>query len=191
MSEDAVREILSMIGEDPDREGLAKTPARVVRSYHELCAGYQQDPADILSTSFEMDDVDENIEYRGMVLLKQIEFHSLCEHHLLPFVGKAAVGYVPGDDGRVVGISKLARLVDVYARRLQCQERMTAQIADALVTHLEPRGVIVVVEAEHFCMQMRGVSKQSSSMTTSEVRGILVEDHKARAEALGLMGNSV
>ena len=177
--EAAVREILVAIGEDPDRDGLRDTPARVARSYAEIFAGIGTDAADVLGTTFD-------IAHDEMVLVKDIELVSTCEHHLLPFTGVAHVGYIPSVNGRVTGLSKLARLVDVYARRLQVQERLTTQIADALVDHLDARGVIVVVEAEHTCMTMRGVRKPGSRTVTSAVRGLL--RHPAtRAEAMSLI----
>ncbi|HWJ85322.1 MAG TPA: GTP cyclohydrolase I FolE, partial [Cellulomonas sp.] len=148
--EAAIRELLIAVGEDPDREGLQETPARVARSYREIFAGLYQEPGDVLTTTFD-------IGHEEMVLVKDIEVYSTCEHHLVPFHGVAHVGYIPGTDGRITGLSKLARLVDVYARRPQVQERLTSQIADALVEALQPRGVLVVVECEHLCMSMRGV----------------------------------
>lgn len=186
--EASARELLRQIDPNAEREGLEDTPARMRRSFAELCDGYNRDPADILSTTFDMGDDPSGVSYGGIVLLRDIELFSLCEHHLLPFVGHAHVGYIPGEDGRVVGLSKLARLVECFARRLQCQERMTAQIADALETHLQAAGAIVVVEAAHMCMQMRGVSKQQSTMVTSEVRGVFEIDAAARSEALAMMG---
>ena len=148
----AVREILFAVGEDPDREGLQETPARVARAYEEIFAGLHRDPAEILSVTFD-------ISHEEMVLVRDIDLYSMCEHHLVPFHGVAHVGYIPAKNGKVTGLSKLARLVEVYARRPQVQERLTSQIADALMKHLEPQGAIVVVEAEHLCMTMRGVRK--------------------------------
>jgi len=177
--ERAVRELLLAIGEDPDRDGLRQTPARVARSYNEIFAGRSQEPGDVLTTSFE-------IGHDELILVRNIEVYSTCEHHLVPFHGVAHVGYIPGRDGRVTGLSKLARLVDVYARRLQVQERMTTQIADALSEHLKPRGVLVVIECEHLCMSMRGVHRPSSRTITSAVRGQL-RDPATRAEAMGLV----
>lgn len=177
--QEACREILEELDPDPAREGLRETPARMAKAYEELTAGYGADPARLLKT-FDSNGYDE------MVLQTDIPFQSLCEHHLLPFVGRAHVGYVP--DGRIVGLSKLARLVEIYARRLQVQERLTAQIADALMEHLHPLGAICVVEAEHLCMTMRGIRKAGSRTTTSAVRGLFLEDEKARAEAFALMG---
>lgn len=177
--ERAVREILLAIGEDPERDGLKQTPARVARAYAELFGGLWQEPADVLTTTFDLG-------HDEMVLVKDIEIFSCCEHHLVPFHGVAHVGYVPGSDGRITGLSKLARLVDVYARRPQVQERLTTQIADALVSLLSPRGVIVVVECEHLCMSMRGVRKPGSRTVTSAVRGQL-RDAATRAEAMSLI----
>jgi GTP cyclohydrolase I len=177
--ERAVRELLLAIGEDPDRDGLADTPARVARSYTEIFAGMGQKPEDVLTTTFE-------IGHDELILVKDIEVYSTCEHHLVPFHGVAHVGYIPGRDGRVTGLSKLARLVDVYARRPQVQERMTSQVADALVEHLKPLGVLVVIECEHLCMSMRGVRRPGSRTITSAVRGQL-RDPATRAEAMGLV----
>ena len=175
----AVRELLFAVGEDPDREGLVETPMRVARAYAETFAGLGQDPADVLNTVFD-------IGHDEMILVKDIELYSTCEHHLVPFHGVAHVGYIPGVDGRVTGLSKLARLVEVFARRPQVQERLTAQIADALVEVLHPRGVIVVVECEHLCMSMRGVKKPGSRTVTSAVRGQM-RDATTRAEAMSLI----
>ena len=175
----AVREILAAIGEDPDRDGLLDTPERVARAWGELVGGYGRDAEELLGTTFD-------IAHDEMVLVKDIEVVSLCEHHLLPFTGVAHVAYIPSADGRVTGLSKLARLVELYARRLQVQERLTTQIADALVEHLGARGVIVVIEAEHSCMTMRGVRKPGSSTVTSAVRGQL-RDAATRAEAMSLI----
>lgn len=178
-AEAAVREMLLAIGEDPDREGLRDTPARVARAYAEMFAGLDLDAADVLGTTFDID-------HEEMVLVKDIEVWSTCEHHLLPFHGIAHVAYIPSRHGRITGLSKLARLVDVYARRPQVQERLTSQIADALVAHLHPQGVMVVVECEHQCMTMRGVRKPGSKTVTSAVRGVM--NHAAtRAEAMGLI----
>jgi len=170
---------LLAIGENPDRDGLAETPARVARSYVEIFAGMGQKPEDVLATTFE-------IGHEELILVRDIEVYSTCEHHLVPFHGVAHVAYIPGHDGRVTGLSKLARLVDVYARRLQIQERMTSQIADALVEHLKPLGVLVVIECEHLCMSMRGVRRPGSRTITSAVRGQL-RDPATRAEAMGLV----
>ncbi|MEZ5261722.1 MAG: GTP cyclohydrolase I FolE [Acidimicrobiales bacterium] len=161
--EAAVREILAAIGEDPDREGLKLTPARVARMYAEVCGGLHRDPAELRAVTFEVG-LDE------MVMVRDIPFASLCEHHLVPFIGKAHVAYIPNGSGRVIGLSKLARLVETYARRPQVQERLSTQVADSLVEALEPRGVLVVIEAEHLCMSMRGVNKPGASTVTSVVR---------------------
>lgn len=176
--EKAVREILLAIGEDPDREGLLKTPNRVARAYGELMAGLSEDPRRHLKTVF-------NERYDEVVLLRDIEFHSLCEHHLLPFTGKAHVAYLP--DGKVVGLSKLARLVEGFARRPQVQERLTTQIADALMEELQPIGAACVIEATHTCMTIRGAKKPGSIMVTSALRGIFKENPSSRAEILSLM----
>lgn len=178
MIEAAVKQVLTGIGEDPSREGLLDTPARVARAYKELCGGYTLDPAKILKTAFAGEGYDE------MVVLREIDFFSMCEHHMLPFFGRATVVYVPRD--RVVGISKLARLVDCFARRLQIQERMTRQIADALQDHLDPKGIGVAIKAQHLCMAARGVSKQRTEMVTHVVRGIVKDDPKARQEFIQL-----
>lgn len=178
--EKAVREMLLALGEDPDRDGLQKTPARVARAYAELFAGLRVDPKQVLTTTFEAD-------HDEFVLVRDIEVFSLCEHHLLPFKGVAHVGYLPGEDGRITGLSKLARLVEVYARRPQVQERLTSQIADLLQSRLEARGVIVVLECEHMCMEMRGIRKAGARTVTSAVRGILKTDPKTRAEAMSLI----
>jgi len=178
-AERAVREILIAIGENPDREGLKGTPARVARSYREIFAGITQEPQDVLTTTFE-------IGHEELILVRDIEVYSTCEHHLVPFHGVAHVGYIPGHDGRVTGLSKLARLVDVYARRPQVQERLTSQIADALCEYLKPQGVLVVIECEHLCMSMRGVRRPGSRTITSAVRGQL-RDPATRAEAMGLV----
>src|ERR1044071_5730221 len=176
----AIRELLIAVGEDPDRHGLEDTPARVARAYKEMFAGLYTDPDTVLDTTFDE-------QHDELVLVKQIPMYSTCEHHLVSFHGVAHVGYIPGKDGRVTGLSKIARLVDLYAKRPQVQERLTAQIADALVRKLEPRGVIVVVEAEHLCMAMRGVRKPGAVTTTSAVRGQFKVDAASRAEALDLI----
>jgi GTP cyclohydrolase IA len=178
--EHAVREILLAIGEDPDRDGLRDTPARVARAYAEQFAGLRGEPEDVLTTVFDAD-------HDEMVLVRDIELYSTCEHHLTPFFGFAHVGYIPNEKGQITGLSKLARLVDLYARRPQVQERMTSQIADALMTVLEPSGVIVVIEAEHLCMSMRGVRKPGAKTVTSAVRGIIRESDRTRAEAMSLL----
>ncbi|MFI0420183.1 GTP cyclohydrolase I FolE [Spongiactinospora gelatinilytica] len=178
--EGAVREILIAIGEDPDRDGLRDTPARVARAYAEQFAGLGQRPEDVLTTVFDAD-------HDEMVLVRDIEVYSTCEHHLVPFHGVAHVGYIPNARGQITGLSKLARLIDVYARRPQVQERMTSQIADALMSVLEPRGVIVVVQCEHLCMTMRGVRKPGAKTITSAVRGSFRDSDKTRAEAMSLI----
>ncbi|HEV7933338.1 MAG TPA: GTP cyclohydrolase I FolE [Actinomadura sp.] len=178
--ERAVREILIGIGEDPDRDGLVATPARVARAYAEQFAGLRQRPEDVLTTVFDAN-------HDEMVLVKDIEVYSICEHHLVPFHGVAHVGYIPNDKGHITGLSKLARLVDVYARRPQVQERMTSEIADAIMNVLEPRGAIVVIEAEHLCMTMRGVRKPGAKTVTSAVRGDFRDSDKTRAEAMSLI----
>jgi GTP cyclohydrolase I len=178
--ERAIREILVAIGEDPERDGLRDTPARVARAYLEQFAGLRQRPSDVLTTVFDAG-------HDEMVIVKDIEVYSTCEHHLVPFVGVAHIGYIPNVKGQITGLSKLARLVDVYARRPQIQERMTSQIADALVDSLEPRGVIVVIEAEHLCMTMRGVRKPGAKTMTSAVRGSFRDNHVTRAEAMSLI----
>jgi GTP cyclohydrolase I len=175
----AVRDLLVAIGEDPDRDGLVETPERVARAYREIFAGLWLEPDDVLSTTFDLG-------HDEMVLVKDIEVRSVCEHHLVPFAGVAHVGYIPSVEGRITGLSKLGRLVDVYARRPQVQERMTTQIADALMRILEPRGAIVVVECEHLCMSMRGIRKPGSRTVTSAVRGQL-RDPTTRAEAMSLI----
>jgi GTP cyclohydrolase I len=172
--EDAVRAILSEIGEDPDRSGLLDTPARVQRMYAELTAGYTVDPDEVLNEAIF------DVEYSEMVVVKDIPFHSLCEHHMLPFAGTASVAYIP--DQRVIGLSKIPRAVDMYARRLQIQERLTQQVADFLMDRLEPQGVGVVVEATHLCASMRGVRKPGMVMTTSAVLGLFRTSDKTRAE---------
>jgi GTP cyclohydrolase I len=177
--EAAVREILVAIGEDPDREGLQDTPARVARAYAEMFAGLWLEPKDVLTTTFDLG-------HDEIVIVKDIEVYSTCEHHLVPFHGVAHVGYIPSADGRITGLSKLARLVDLYARRPQVQERLTTQVADSLVEVLDPRGVIVVLECEHLCMSMRGVRKPGSRTVTSAVRGQL-RDPATRAEAMSLI----
>lgn len=179
-AEAAVRELLIAVGEDPDREGLRDTPARVTRAYREIFAGMFADPAEVLSKTFDED-------HRELVLVRGIPIYSTCEHHLVPFHGVAHIGYIPGRSGAVTGLSKLARLADLYAKRPQVQERLTSQIADALVDRLDPSGVLVVIEAEHLCMAMRGIRKPGSVTTTSAVRGIMRSNASTRAEALGLL----
>ncbi|MFD6659012.1 MULTISPECIES: GTP cyclohydrolase I FolE [unclassified Streptomyces] len=178
-AEAAVRELLLAVGEDPDREGLRETPGRVARAYKEILAGLRQAPEDVLTTTFDLG-------HDEMVLVKDIEIMSLCEHHLLPFHGVAHVGYIPADSGKITGLSKLARLVDVFARRPQVQERLTTQVADSLMRILEARGAIVVIEAEHMCMSVRGIRKPGAKTTTSAVRGQL-RDASTRAEAMSLI----
>ncbi|MER6014286.1 GTP cyclohydrolase I FolE [Streptomyces bluensis] len=178
-AENAVRELLIAVGEDPDREGLRETPGRVARAYRELLAGMTQAPEEVLTTTFDLG-------HDEMVLVKDIEIVSLCEHHLLPFHGVAHVGYIPAESGKITGLSKLARLVDVFARRPQVQERLTTQIADSLMRILEARGAIVVIEAEHMCMSVRGIRKPGAKTTTSAVRGQL-RDATTRAEAMSLI----
>ena len=176
----AVVEILEAIGADPQRDGLLRTPDRVAKMYAEVFAGLQEDPEHHLEVQFEA-------EHDEMVMVRDIAFYSMCEHHLLPFVGKAHVAYVPGETGKITGLSKLARLVEAYARRPQVQERLTSQVADKLMDVLDPRGALVVIEAEHHCMSMRGVQKPGSLTITSAVRGIFLSD-ATRAEALQLIG---
>ncbi|HEX9106573.1 MAG TPA: GTP cyclohydrolase I FolE [Longimicrobiales bacterium] len=180
--ERGIRELLLGLGEDPDREGLQETPARVARAYRELLGGSWQEPGEHLERVFAQEHAGDDV-----VMLRGIRFVSVCEHHLLPFTGVAHVAYLPSH-GRVTGLSKLARTVDVYARRLQMQERLTAQVADALVEHLDPRGVAVVVESEHSCLRLRGAQKEDASMVTTAFRGALEHDRALRAEVLGLMG---
>jgi len=180
--EKAVREILIAVGEDPDRDGLQQTPARVARAYAELLAGLRVDPAQVLTTTFEAG-------HDELVLVRDIDVMSLCEHHLLPFRGSAHIGYIPGANGRITGLSKLARLVEVFARRPQVQERLTVQVADLLMAQLQPRGVIVVLECEHMCMAMRGIQKSGACTITSAVRGSLQEDARTRAEAMALINS--
>lgn len=177
--EAAVREILLAIGEDPQREGLQETPQRVARAYQEMFSGLSLGAEDVLATTFD-------IGHSEMVLVKDIPFYSTCEHHLVPFYGQAHIGYIPGTGGRVTGLSKLARLVDVYAKRPQVQERLTTQIVEALVEHLQAAGAIVVLECEHLCMSMRGVRKPGAKTVTSAVRGQL-HDPATRSEAMSLI----
>ena len=180
--ENAIREIIIAIGEDPDRDGLQDTPARVARAYKEMFSGLYERPEEVLATTFDLN-------HNELVIVKNIDIFSVCEHHLLPFVGKASVGYIPNNNGQITGLSKLARLIDVYAKRPQVQERLTSQVADALMRILKPQGVIVVIECEHFCMSMRGVSKPGSKTTTSVVRGNL-QDPALRHEALTLISHN-
>jgi GTP cyclohydrolase IA len=178
--ERAVREILLGVGEDPDRDGLLDTPARVARALCEQFSGLRMRPEDVLTTVFDAD-------HEEMVLVRDIELYSTCEHHLVPFFGRAHVGYIPNEKGQITGLSKLARLVDLYAKRPQVQERMTSQIADAMMNTLEPRGVIVIIEAEHLCMSMRGVRKPGAKTVTSAVRGSFLSSESTRAEAMSLL----
>jgi GTP cyclohydrolase I len=180
--EEAVRTLLAEIGEDPTREGLARTPERVRRMYDELTAGYHVDPDELINGACF------SVDYDEMVVVRDVEFFSLCEHHLLPFIGKAHVGYLP--KGRVIGLSKIPRIVDMYAQRLQVQERLTVQVADFLMEHLEPKGVACVVEATHLCTMMRGVKKQEATMVTSSMTGTFRRDARTRAEFMGLIGKS-
>ena len=176
-----VIEILKEIGENPDREGLLKTPHRVAKSYEFLTSGYQKDISKVLNGAIF------NEKYDEMVLVKNIDFYSLCEHHMLPFYGKIHIAYIP--DGKIIGLSKIPRIVDIFSRRLQVQERMTQQIADTINEYLEPQGVAVVSEAFHMCMMMRGVQKQNSSATASAVHGIFKEDARTRSEFLNLISH--
>jgi len=178
--EQGVRLILEGVGEDPTREGLLDTPRRVATMYEEIFAGLEQDAAEHFCVTF-------NEAHQEMVLIRDIPLYSVCEHHLLPFLGRAHVAYIPGKSGRICGLSKLARVVDVYAKRPQVQERLTSQIADTIVQYLEPQGVIVVIEAEHLCMSMRGVQKPGAVTTTSAVRGIFERNIATRAEAMSLI----
>ncbi len=178
--EQGVRMILEGVGEDPAREGLLDTPRRVADMYGEIFAGLTQDPAEHFCVTF-------NEGHQEMVLIRDIPLYSVCEHHLLPFLGRAHVAYIPGKDGRICGLSKIARLVDVFAKRPQVQERLTSQVADTLVENLDPQGVLVVIEAEHLCMSMRGVQKPGAVTTTSAVRGIFERKAATRAEAMSLI----
>ncbi|HEV7523851.1 MAG TPA: GTP cyclohydrolase I FolE [Acidimicrobiia bacterium] len=182
--EKAVREILFAIGEDPDRDGLLRTPQRVAEMYAEIFSGLHEDPSQHLIVTFEAN-------HDEMVLVRDIALYSLCEHHLAPFHGRAHVAYIPGDDGRITGLSKLARLVDGFAKRPQVQERLTTQIADAIVEVLQPRGAFVMIEAEHLCMSMRGVRKPGTLTLTSAVRGLFKDSAATRAEVMSLIGPSV
>jgi GTP cyclohydrolase I len=178
--EAAVRELLAAIGDDPEREGLVETPARVARMYAEVFAGLHTRPEDVVLPLFDE-------RHDELIIVKDIPLSSFCEHHLIPWTGKAAVGYLPGKDGKITGLSKLARLVDLYAKRPSVQERVTAQVADAIMERLDPRGAIVVVEAEHLCMSMRGVQKPGARTVTSAVRGSLKSSAVTRAEAMSLI----
>ncbi|WP_300345298.1 GTP cyclohydrolase I FolE [Nesterenkonia sp.] len=177
--EAAVREILLAVGEDPDRDGLKETPTRVARAYQEAFRGLHQDPAELLGTTFD-------IGHQELVLVRDVPFYSMCEHHLVPFYGNAHIGYIPADEGKVTGLSKLARLVDIFAKRPQVQEQLTTQIVDSLMTHMQPEGAVVVIEAEHLCMSMRGVSKPGAKTITSAVRGAL-RNAATRSEAMSLI----
>jgi GTP cyclohydrolase I len=179
----AMREVLIAIGEDPERDGLRDTPARVARMFAETCAGLHDDPRAHLKVTFEAD-------HDEMIMVRDIPTYSICEHHLIPFTGVAHVAYIPNEDGRITGLSKLARLVDGYAKRPQVQERLTTQVADAIDEVLSPRGVLVVIEAEHLCMSMRGIRKPGASTVTSAVRGLFRTDPAARAEAMRFVGGS-
>ena len=178
MTEKIVKDYLLAIGEKPEREGLKDTPRRVVKSWNELYSGYSRTPADVLTT-FSADGYDQ------IVLLKDIEMFSMCEHHMLPFFGKAHVAYIPGD--KIIGISKLARLVDIFSRRLQIQERIGEQVTSALMTYLQPKGAACIIEAAHMCMRMRGVGKQESTMITSSLKGVFMEKQAAREELMALI----
>jgi GTP cyclohydrolase I len=182
--EAAVREILIAIGEDPDRDGLRRTPRRVAEMYAEIFSGLREDPSQHLIVTFEAN-------HDEMVMVRDIPLYSACEHHLVPFHGRAHVAYIPGDDGRITGLSKLARLVDGFAKRPQVQERLTTQIADAIVEVLQPRGAFVMIEAEHLCMSMRGVRKPGTLTVTSAVRGLFKDNPATRAEVMALLGPSV
>ncbi|MDO4909478.1 MAG: GTP cyclohydrolase I FolE [Corynebacterium sp.] len=179
-AEAAVRELLLAVGEDPDREGLKETPARVARAYKETFAGLFTDPREVLAKTFDED-------HQELVLVRDIPIYSTCEHHLLPFLGHAHIGYIPGKEGKVTGLSKLARLVDLYAKRPQVQERLTSQVADALVEALDAQAVIVVIECEHLCMAMRGIRKPGAITTTSAVRGGFRGNASSRAEVMALI----
>ena len=178
--EEGVRLILEGIGEDPGREGLKDTPRRVADMYREVFAGLHEDPEAVVDAVFD-------VGHDEMIMVRDIEFSAFCEHHLVPFTGKAHVAYVPGEDGRITGLSKLARLVDVLAKRPQVQEKLTTEVADVLERTLKPRGVFVVIEAEHLCMSMRGVKKPGAETVTSAVRGVFRNDPRTRAEAMGLI----
>jgi GTP cyclohydrolase I len=180
--ERAVRDILEAIGEDPGRDGLIETPARVARFFNEVCSGLRDDPSEHLQKVFDAD-------HDEMVMVRDIPMYSMCEHHLVPFLGKAHVAYIPNGNGKIIGLSKIARLVDSYARRPQVQERLTRQVADALETTLRPRGVLVVVEAEHLCMSMRGIRKPGATTVTSAVHGIFRGNPASRSEAMQFLNN--
>jgi GTP cyclohydrolase IA len=181
-AEDAVRDLIKFVGEDPHREGLLRTPTRVVKAFEFLTRGYHEDPKEIINGALFVED-----DYQEMIVCRNVDFYSLCEHHLLPFIGKAHVAYLP--KRHIIGLSKLARLVELYARRLQVQERMTTQIANVIMEHLDPLGVAVVLEAEHLCMRMRGVEKQNSFVTTSAMLGVFRTNHETRQEFMTLIRN--
>jgi GTP cyclohydrolase I len=181
-AEDAVRDLITFVGEDPKREGLLRTPTRVVKAFEFLTRGYHQDPKEIINGALFVED-----DYQEMIVCRNVDFYSLCEHHLLPFIGKAHVAYLP--KRHIIGLSKLARLVELFARRLQVQERMTTQIANVIMEHLDPLGVAVVLEAEHLCMRMRGVEKQNSFVTTSAMLGVFRTNHETRQEFMTLIRN--
>ena len=185
--EESVRSILAYIGEDPTRDGLQDTPRRVIKAYDEILSGYKMDPKDALSTVFDNgdDDAPNAVRYNGMVMLKDIDFYSMCEHHMLPFFGQVHIGYIPRR--KILGLSKFARITEMFARRLQIQERLATQIADAIVEVVEPMGVGVVIEGTHLCMMMRGVEKQQSTTVTSAMRGIFRKDLRTREEFLALL----
>ncbi len=183
-AEAAVETLLRWVGEDPTREGLRETPARVVKSYEELFGGYRQEAADVLGRTFE-----EISGYDDMVLVRDVDFHSHCEHHMVPIIGKAHVAYVP--DGRVLGLSKIARVVDIYGRRLQTQESMTAQIATAIVSMLQPKGIAVMIEAEHMCMSMRGIRSKGSLTVTTSFQGVFADDSELKGRFFSLTGHRV
>lgn len=180
--EKSIKKVLEYVGEDPSREGLIDTPSRVRKAYEFMCSGYNQDPKEILQKALFTSTNDE------MVVVKDIEFYSQCEHHMLPIIGKAHVAYIP--DGKVVGLSKIPRVVDVFARRLQIQEQLTEQICDALNEHLKPKGVAVIIDARHMCMEMRGVQKINSTTVTSALRGLFKTNKKTKDEFLSIVKNS-
>ena len=174
---DHFRDIIKIIGEDPEREGLQKTPERIAKAYADLCVGYKQNPSELITT-FKGENYDE------MIIVKDIEFYSMCEHHILPFFGKVTIGYIPNE--KIIGISKMPRLIEVFSRRLQNQERMTDQIADAMLKYLKPKGIGVVVSAQHLCMMSRGIEKQGASVVTSALRGLFKNRYETRSEFLNL-----
>lgn len=182
-AEAAISTLLTYIGEDPERDGLQRTPHRVVKALLETTRGYHKNPADVLDVQFQQ----ESDPYEGIVLLREIPFASTCEHHMLPFVGTASVAYIPKPGGKIVGLSKLARLVDIFANRLQVQERLTVQIVSALLEHVDPLGAACIIRAEHTCMGIRGIKKHTGGMVTSELRGLFKDDSKAREELMSLI----